>query len=615
LSVDFAPDNRLLVTAGERAVQVWSPGSFDAPVARYVVPLGYSQARLIPGRRAAVAGGSDGIVRIWDVDAPDSSPVELRGHEASIINIAVQAEGQLLATASEDGKVLLWQLDQPEAGPLRELDARGTNRIEFVSSGELITSGYGPTALWNLADLSEPPITLPGSGQAPSYWTAVNENEDAVATIAQDGIARIWPLGSGRLIDIACRIANSNLEYRVWRDAYGEMPYARTCKNLPVHMSVVDAGKTLAAAGDVDKAVELLTHAVELDAKIIDVAPQQMVADIAVESMLKRGKALARDGKVIAASVQFERAKALNDDAVSNPSVYANQLAYAKLHMQHGKKMAGEGRYEIAVANFITARGLDPDIDVDPAAEAVRLIVPYYLGAAERAARNLNIDSAIKHYRKVVELDPDRTLDPVIEASRRVARSYRSSAERTANGGDVDLAIELYEKALALDPTLDIEPRAETRRRAAPTMARRAVDELRDGRVDAGMAQLRDAMRARPNMEITAECWNLLCWNGLLWNRADAVTDACERAIATGPDDADLRDTRGVLRVLSGELLQAIPDFEAYVEAYKDERVDRVAQRREWITALKAGRNPLTEAELTRLREANNGIWFGMCTK
>lgn len=614
LSLDFAADGSLLVSAGERATQVWTPGSFEEPIARYEVPLGYSQARLVPGQRSVVAGGADGIVRIWDVDAPDSPSVELRGHEASIINITVHPREPLLATASDDGHILLWHLDQPDNGPFRELESPRTNRIEFVSSGLLITSGYDYTKLWNLSDLSETPIVLPGSGQAMTYWMEVSDHEDAIGIIAQDGVARIWPLGSARLIDIACRLANSNLDYSVWRDTYGDKPYERTCRELPAHASLVVAGKALAEAGDVNKAIDLMTRAVELDPER-DIDPQQLVTRIAVDAMLDRGKALAKDGKVQAASVQFERAKALNGDAVADPSVYANQLAAAQLHLNHGKKMGEEGRYEVAVASFITARGLDPDIEVDPEAEAARLVAPVYRNRGRKAARALKIDRAIEQYRIAASYDPGNAVNPVFEAYRHAAITYRQRAERAAKRGDIESALESYEEALALDPTLDIDPGVATSRLAAPLMARRAVDEVRHGRVDEGIAQFNNAINANPDMRISAECWNQLCWSALLWNRPDAVSEACGRAVVMEPGNAAFLDTRGVYRVLTGQLSESVADFEAYIAAFENqrERQDAVAQRREWIAALQTGRNPLTEKELESLRPADNVFFLFQC--
>lgn len=614
LSIDFSLDSALMVTSGDRAAQVWTLEALGAPIARFENPLGYSHARLIPNQHALVTGGSDGVARIWSLDDPDAKPIELRGHEDSIINLALEARGNQLATISEDGKVLLWQLGAEHTAAMRELPVRHANTVAFISPEALVSAGYGPTQLWNLADLSEPAITLRGSG-TPSTWTGVGSN--AISTLAHDGTATIWPLGNAQLIDIACDRADTNLEYSLWRSAFADKPYEKTCQDLPVHGSVVIAGRELAERGDVDKAITLLTRAVALDPQI-GIDPEREARRIAVEAMLERGKRLARDRKILAATVQFEQAKTLDVDAVSDPVVLANKLAAGQVHLQEGKKMAKRGRFEGAVAKYITARGVDPEIDLDPVAEALKDAMPVYLQRARDAARAGKLERAIEIYREVLAKDPSRTFDPTTEANRHAAQGHQSSAQTLAKDGQIAKAIEEFEIAMQLDPSLNVDPLSEARRLGAPVMARRAIDDLKAGRVNEGLERLHDAMQANPEMDITAQCWNLVCWHGALWNRADIVEASCDKAVALEPLNDGFRDSRGVARALQGDLHGAIADFEAYIATAPNTGRDaqRIESRRQWVAGLKNGRNPITVAELSRLREAElNRAWLGRCTK
>jgi regulator of sirC expression with transglutaminase-like and TPR domain len=75
---------------------------------------------------------------------------------------------------------------------------------------------------------------------------------------------------------------------------------------------------------------------------------------------------------------------------------------------------------------------------------------------------------------------------------------------------------------------------------------------------------------------------------------------ACDRAVALAPDNANLKDSRGIVRALTGDSDGAIQDFEAFVAATSD--AGRKARREAWIEALRAGRQPLTPEVLAAER-------------
>jgi tetratricopeptide (TPR) repeat protein len=101
----------------------------------------------------------------------------------------------------------------------------------------------------------------------------------------------------------------------------------------------------------------------------------------------------------------------------------------------------------------------------------------------------------------------------------------------------------------------------------------------------------------------SANTLNDLCRRGSLAGRAAAILDACERAVALAPDDGGIRDSRGLARALTGDTSGAIADFQAFIVwAPQHDQGDRVAQRQDWIAALKAGRNPFDAQTLERIK-------------
>jgi WD40 repeat protein len=116
------------------------------------------------------------------------------------------------------------------------------------------------------------------------------------------------------------------------------------------------------------------------------------------------------------------------------------------------------------------------------------------------------------------------------------------------------------------------------------------------------------ALNPQPEAEFPAYYWNILCWYGSLWQQAAAVMPACELAVglpSNEEDHAAFRDSRGVARSLMGDYKGAIEDFAAFVTVFDSYSywAEEVAQRREWIAALQAGRSPFDEATLAALRE------------
>lgn len=76
---------------------------------------------------------------------------------------------------------------------------------------------------------------------------------------------------------------------------------------------------------------------------------------------------------------------------------------------------------------------------------------------------------------------------------------------------------------------------------------------------------------------------------------------ACDKAVASAKDDIlrDSRDSRGLARVLAGNIQGAIEDFEFYIKNTGDETLKK--QGLAWVQALRAGQNPFTKEELATL--------------
>jgi tetratricopeptide (TPR) repeat protein len=125
---------------------------------------------------------------------------------------------------------------------------------------------------------------------------------------------------------------------------------------------------------------------------------------------------------------------------------------------------------------------------------------------------------------------------------------------------------------------------------------------IRQGAIREAMAAFAAAQASDPNLEIAAASWNALCWDGSLGGFATDVMVACDRAVALEPDHGQIRDSRGVARVLIGDYPGAINDFQQFLEWGPKNGIpeEQIRQRQDWIRMLQANQNPFNE-ELLKL--------------
>jgi hypothetical protein len=158
------------------------------------------------------------------------------------------------------------------------------------------------------------------------------------------------------------------------------------------------------------------------------------------------------------------------------------------------------------------------------------------------------------------------------------------------------------------------EALAQAPRFKAAMVLSKGVDEGRRGNVLEAVQAYQDAQEISISLSIGSEDWDLLCWAGALHNQADKVLNASEKATDLNPDCPIYRDTRGLVRALSGDLHGATEDFEFVVNALNGNRRYRgrhrelgrgvhTQRRREWLEALRLWQSPFTSEVLELLKD------------
>ena len=158
------------------------------------------------------------------------------------------------------------------------------------------------------------------------------------------------------------------------------------------------------------------------------------------------------------------------------------------------------------------------------------------------------------------------------------------------------------------------ESLTQTPRFKAAVVLSQGINQCKRGNVLAAIQAYQDAQLIDIGLEIDANIWDLLCWVGALYNQAADIQYASDKANHSNSHFPIYRDTRGLVRALTGDLQGAIEDLEWVLVRIDDGNIyenpyrfigfeDDVQQRREWLEVLHMGENPFTPEVLEALRK------------
>lgn len=218
-----------------------------------------------PSGSRLVAGGADGIARIYD--GKSFSPlISIATDQGEINSVAFSPDQQSIATAGDDGTVRIWVAATGQ--PLRTIQAHDQFAYAAVFTADgttLITCGRDPVIrLWDVASGS-PRGTLEGHAEAVEA-IALSPDGAHLASVSSDRTARTWELDTGkplhvlrghesRVIDIRYSPKGDHLltgsidrTLRLWRTADGECLQVENHLDALVAVAFLESDQQLVAA-------------------------------------------------------------------------------------------------------------------------------------------------------------------------------------------------------------------------------------------------------------------------------------------------------------------------------------------------------------------------------
>jgi WD40 repeat protein len=607
-SLTFSPDSRTLASGSyDKTIILWNIENNQMidrleQHSSYVFALAFS-----PDGQKLASGGRDHTILIWDMNSRQISK-RLNGHTWSVVSLAFDPlDNNRLLSGSWDKTMIEWNLGitQPLAFDL-DLSTWPTpthsswiSSVAFKPDAQILASAdaSGKVFFWNLDERlpSGEPLTLDQMARALGY--------------SPDG--KILAIGSCARLD---ELSNCSAGQLLLRDADGLnlIGEALTAHNNWIASLAISKDNSLLATGSWDHTVILWD--------ISNPAAPERLSTLTEHSASVRTVTFSPDGKIVASGSDDG---GVNLWEVTNPT--SPQLLYsldAAFYDVIGLSFSPDG-------NFLASGNGDAEVilwDVNTGLQIGSALLGHK-GPVWRVAFSPNGQiMATAGVDGVVILwdvaSRTRIGQPLSGHNGEIySLAFSPDGKKLSSGGEYgelllwNIADENLEQIACAKTarnltTEEIEYYLNISQVEVTCPAVVAQDKLFEanafalsGEDNLATISFGEAVQYAAGVD-DAYLNNGICWYGSLAGFAETVLPACERAVELSTFRAMFSDSRGLAYTLLGKYPEAINDFSEFIRTYESHPnyADLVAKRRNWITYLRAGRNPFDAETLMSLR-------------